>query len=75
MFNGIVKLSLCLSDNVLVEGIETKEQLEIIQSMDVNEAQGFFFTQPLESHFFDQWMKGFDKKQKTQLKIVKQKKA
>jgi len=60
---------------VLVEGIETKEQLEIIQSMDVNEAQGFFFTQPLESHFFDQWMKEFDKKQKTQLKIVKQKKA
>lgn len=75
VFNGIVKLSLCLSKNVLVEGIETKEQLEIIQTMDVNEAQGFFFTQPLESHFFDQWMKEFDKKQKTQLKIVEQKKA
>ena len=75
VFNGIVKLSLCLSKNVLVEGIETKEQLEIIQTMDVDEAQGFFFTQPLESHFFDQWMKEFDKKQKTQLKIVKQKKA
>ena len=75
VFNGIVKLSLCLSGNVLVEGIETKKQLEIIQSMEVKEAQGFFFTQPLESHFFDQWMKEFDKKQKTQLKIVKQKKA
>jgi len=75
VFNGIVKLSLCLSKNVLVEGIESKEQLDIIQSMDVNEAQGFFFTQPLESHFFDQWMKEFDKQQKTKLKIVKQKKA
>ena len=75
VFNGIVKLSLSLSDNVLVEGIETKEQLEIIQNMNVNEAQGFFFTPPLESHFFDQWMKEFDKKKKTQLKIVKQKKA
>ena len=75
VFNGIVKLSLCLSDNVLVEGIETKEQLEIIKSMEVCEAQGFFFTQPLESHFFDQWMKEFDKKQKTQLKVVEQKKA
>jgi diguanylate cyclase (GGDEF)-like protein len=75
VFNGIVKLSLCLSNNVLFEGIETKEQLEIIQSMEVSEAQGFFFTQPLESHFFDQWMKEFDKKQKTQLKIVKQEKA
>ena len=66
---------MCLSDNVLVEGIESKEQLEIIRSMEVHEAQGFFFTQPLESHFFDQWMKEFDKKQKTQLKIVKQEKA
>ncbi len=75
VFNGIVQLSLSLSKNVLVEGIETKEQLDVIQSMDVDEAQGFFFTQPLESHFFDQWMKEFDKKQKTQLKIVKQKKA
>ena len=75
VFDGIVKLSLCLSNNVLVEGIETKEQLEIIQKMDVKEAQGFFFTQPLESHFFDQWMKEFDKKQKTQLKVVEQKKA
>ena len=75
VFNGIVQLSLCLSKNVLVEGIETKEQLEIVQGMEVGEAQGFFFTQPLESHFFDQWMKEFDKKQKTQLKIVKQKKA
>ena len=75
VFNGIVKLSACLTDNVLVEGIESKEQLKLIQSMDVQEAQGFFFTQPLESHFFDQWMKEFDKKQKTQLKIVKQEKA
>jgi EAL domain-containing protein (putative c-di-GMP-specific phosphodiesterase class I) len=75
VFNGIVKLSLCLSDNVLVEGIETKEQLNLIQNMEVKEAQGFFFTQPLESHFFDQWMKEFDKKQKSQLKLVKQNKA
>jgi EAL domain-containing protein (putative c-di-GMP-specific phosphodiesterase class I) len=75
VFDGIVKLSMCLSNNVLVEGIESKEQLEIIQTMDVNEAQGYFFTQPLESHFFDQWMKEFDKQQKTQLKIVQQKKA
>ncbi|MEJ2114980.1 MAG: EAL domain-containing protein [Gammaproteobacteria bacterium] len=66
VFDGIVKLSLFLSKNVLVEGIETKEQLEIIQKMEVYEAQGFFLTQPLESHLFDQWMKEFDKKQKTQ---------
>ena len=75
VFDGIAKLSLSLSKNVLVEGIESKEQLEIIQNMEIKEAQGYFFTQPLESHFFEQWMKEFDKKQKTQLKIVKQEKA
>lgn len=75
VFNGIVGLSLSLSKNVLVEGVETQEQLEIIRKMDIKEAQGFFFTQPLESHFFDQWMKEFEMKQKTQLKIVEQKKA
>jgi len=75
VFSGLVKLSLSLSKNVLVEGVESSEQLDIIRKLDVNEAQGFFFTQPLESHFFDQWMKEFDKKQKTQLKIVEKKKA
>ncbi len=75
VFNGIVNLSLSLSKNVLVEGVETQEQLEIIRKMDVKEAQGFFFTQPLESHFFDQWMKEFEMKQKTKLKIVEKKKA
>ncbi len=75
VFDGITKLSLCLSDNVLVEGVESYEQLEIIRSMKVDEAQGFYFTQPLESHFFDQWMKEFDKQQKIKLKIVGQKKA
>ncbi|MFK7815567.1 MAG: putative bifunctional diguanylate cyclase/phosphodiesterase [Gammaproteobacteria bacterium] len=75
VFNGIVGLSLSLSKNVLVEGVETQEQLEIIRKMDIKEAQGFFFTQPLESHFFDQWMKEFEMKQKIQLKIVEKKKA
>ncbi len=75
IFNGIVGLSLSLSKNLLVEGVETQEQLDLIRKMDINEAQGFFFTQPLESHFFDQWMKEFEMKQKTQLKIVEQKKA
>jgi diguanylate cyclase (GGDEF)-like protein len=70
VFKGIVGLSLSLSKNILVEGVETQEQLEIICNMDIDEAQGFFFTQPLESHFFDQWMKEFEMKQKTQLKLV-----
>ena len=70
VFSGLVKFGLSLSDNVLAEGVETKEQFDLVQQTDVNEVQGNFFSQPLESHFFDQWMKEFDKQHKSQLKLV-----
>ena len=70
VFSGLVKFGLSLSDNELAEGVETKEQFDLVQQTDVNEVQGNFFSQPLESHFFDQWMKEFDKQHKSQLKLV-----
>ncbi len=75
VFTGLVKLGSCLSNNVLAEGVETKEQFDLVQKADINEVQGHFFTQPLESHFFDQWMKEFDKQQKSQLKLVQKQKS
>ena len=75
VFTGLVKLGSCLSKKVLAEGIETKEQFDLVQRADINEVQGHFFTQPLESHFFDQWMKEFDKQQKSQLKLVQKQKS
>jgi len=75
VFTGLVKLSSCLAKNILAEGVETKEQFKLVQQIAVDEAQGHFFTQPLESHFFDQWMKEFDRKQKQKLKVVQQKKG
>jgi len=75
VFIGLVKLSSCLAKNILAEGVETKEQFKLVQQIAVDEAQGHFFTQPLESHFFDQWMKEFDRKQKQKLKVVQQKKG
>ena len=76
VFDGLVKLGSSLSKNVLVEGVETEEQFELVRKSDVDEVQGHYFTKPLESHFFDQWMKEFSKQYKTQLKLVqKQKKT
>jgi len=75
VFTGLVKLGSCLSTNVLVEGIETIEQFDLVRQSDVNEVQGHFFSRPLESHFFDQWMKEFDKQQKSQLKLVQKQKT
>jgi len=75
VFTGLVKLGSCLSKNILAEGVETKEQFELVRKIEIDEAQGHFFTQPLELHFFDQWRKEFDKKQKQKLKLVQQKKS
>ena len=75
VFVGLVKLGSSLSNKVLAEGIETQEQFELTQKAGIDEVQGHLFTQPLESHFFDQWMKEFDKKQKSQLKLVQKKKS
>ena len=76
VFNGLIKLGASLSKNILVEGVESEEQFELVKKLEVDEVQGHYFTKPLESHFFDQWMKEFSKQYKTQLKLVqKQKKS
>ena len=75
IFTGLVSMSTCLSKNVLAEGIETKEQFDLVQKLEIKEVQGYYFSEPLESHFFDQWMKEFDKQQKSQLKLVQKQKS
>lgn len=75
IFSGLVKLSSCLSGNVLAEGIETEEQYDLLGELEVQEAQGHYFSYPLESHFFDQWMKEFSAHKKMQLKLVRKKKS
>ncbi len=74
VFAGLVQLGSYLSKNVLVEGIETEAHYEIAKDLAVNEVQGHYFTKPLESHFFDQWMKEFSKQKKTKLKLVQKNK-
>lgn len=45
----MVTLSKTLGLTVVAEGIETYEQLEILQTLDCDYGQGFYFSRPLES--------------------------
>ena len=51
--NAIVKAIVALADslnmNVIAEGVETDEQLEVLRTMKCREAQGFWFSPPLDA--------------------------
>lgn len=45
----IIDLSHVLKMKVIAEGVETTEQLELLRSIDCDEAQGYFFCKPLHT--------------------------
>lgn len=48
LLHGVARLSASLGMSVVVEGIETEEQLELVLAEDaIDEAQGFLFSRPL----------------------------
>jgi diguanylate cyclase (GGDEF)-like protein/PAS domain S-box-containing protein len=47
IINTIVAMVKGLNLNVIAEGVETQEQLDYLQEIDCNEAQGFLFCKPL----------------------------
>ena len=49
----IVTLGHSLKLNVLAEGVETIEQLHLLQAMGCNEAQGFYLSKPLPAEALD----------------------
>jgi len=44
---AVVKLAHALGLQVVAEGVETSEQLELLRSFECDLAQGFLFSQPL----------------------------
>ena len=57
-----------LNASVVVEGVENKEQYEILKKAGINIIQGYYFSVPLNSEDFEQFMKErirYDKYQKT----------
>lgn len=58
VFNGVVSLAKNLGLEIVVEGVETLEQLELVESMGCDIVQGYIFDKPLiESDFIDRIMR------------------
>ena len=50
---GIVRLAHDLSLNVVAEGVETNEQLDLIRSLGCDELQGYIFSRPISNEQMD----------------------
>ncbi len=60
MFRYVVAMAQSMGLKCLVEGIETSDQLRLIQQNGCDEAQGFFFDRPLSRTDFEQRMDSSD---------------
>ena len=49
---SIITLAHSLRLNVVAEGVETKEQVDYLDSLDCDEAQGYLFSPPVSAHEF-----------------------
>ena len=52
----VVQLAHTLKMQVIAEGIETQEQLVLLQSLDCNLGQGFLFSEPLETEAAERFL-------------------
>lgn len=52
LVQAIVAMGKSLKLTVLAEGVETKEQLEIVKSLGCDQAQGFYFARPIPAEDF-----------------------
>ncbi|GIW22173.1 MAG: diguanylate cyclase [Candidatus Sericytochromatia bacterium] len=52
----IINLAKNLNMDVIAEGIENKEQLNILRSLDCNYGQGYFFSKPLSNDIIEELM-------------------
>ncbi len=53
ILRAIVALAEGLQKNVMVEGIETADQLEIVANLGFDEYQGYYFSKPLSAESFE----------------------
>lgn len=57
---AVIAMGHALGLEVIAEGVETVEQLKILQQQGCNEAQGYYFSKPLESHLFEELLRNRD---------------
>jgi EAL domain-containing protein (putative c-di-GMP-specific phosphodiesterase class I) len=59
LMHSIVLLARTLDLDVVAEGVETEEQLELLKSMGCSFVQGYYFTQPLPAVEYREWCENF----------------
>ncbi len=57
LVNHIIKLSKDLNMRVLAEGVETKEQLDILRKIKCDEKQGFYYARPMPEVEFVEYVR------------------
>ncbi len=55
---AIITLGKTLNLRVVAEGVETAEQLALLEERDCDEIQGYFFSQPVDAGQFAAWWRG-----------------
>lgn len=55
--NGIIQLSHKLNYKVIAEGVETEEQLNVLNKMDCDYIQGYYFSKPVSSEKMEGMLK------------------
>ncbi|MBC8014275.1 MAG: EAL domain-containing protein [Sporomusaceae bacterium] len=57
IIESVIALGRNLKIKTIAEGVETKEEFEFMQKFQCDEVQGYYFSKPLSSHDFINWMK------------------
>nr|WP_319489654.1 EAL domain-containing protein [uncultured Caproiciproducens sp.] len=63
LVDGIINLAHNLGMKVIAEGVETKEQIEILSNMNCDNIQGYYFSKPLTPEKTKEFIVNFGKEQ------------
>lgn len=64
--DGIIQLAQKIDLDVIAEGVETKDQIKLLQSMGCNQIQGYYFSKPLPANEIEEkflktnWIKDYE---------------
>lgn len=57
MIKGMIQFGQSLDFQVIAEGVETKEQLELLRAMECNSIQGYIISHPMNAQELEKWLK------------------